>query len=110
MDSKGIYTLKEKNDNFPTGQIEYDFNNINGFSAMKVTSFLQKNQYVATMSQIDQSFNACLFALAANQDMGAIMALKMSDFQSVAFLAMNFFLSGLGVEPESSIQAENIEK
>lgn len=108
-DSKGTYKLKTKNDNFPDGKIEYDFNNINGFSSMKASQYLQKQGYMTVMPANDNQFNACLFALASGQDMGAIMSLGMADFNMIATKTMYFFAVGLDSELESSTKAENTE-
>lgn len=108
--SKGTYTLIGKNDNFPDGKLEYDFNNINGFSAQKVTKFLQGSGYIPAVTMNDTSYNACLFALAAKQDMGAVLSLGLADVNAMAFLAIGFFGSGLGAVSESTTQAEDTEK
>lgn len=109
-ESKGTYILKSKNDNFPDGKIEYDFNNINGFSTMKVSRFLAQQQYVSPSPTNDLTYNACLFALASKQDMGAILSLNYVDFNAVATMTMFFFATGLDADQESSIQAEDTEK
>lgn len=107
--SKGIYKLIRKHDNFPNGTIEYDFNNINGFSGMKVTKYLQQQGYNPAVTANDNTYNACLFALASNTDMSAILSLGMADFQAISFLAICFFAQGLGVDIQNSTQAENTE-
>jgi len=109
MKSKGTYTLINKNDNFPEGKIDYDFNNITGFSSVKAMQYLQKQGYTPAVTANDPHYNACLFALASGKDMSEIMSLPMADFTAVAYTAMGFFGSGLVVESESSTPAETIE-
>ena len=43
-------------------------------------------------------------------DMGAVLALNKVDLNAITFITMSFFTSGLSVESESTIQAENTEK
>ena len=108
---KGTYTLINKNDNFPDGKIDYDFNNVNGFSHAKVMKFLQETQkYMPVSPASDFAYNACLFALAANCKMEAVLSLPMSDFEAVSYKAASFFVAGLGAESESTTQAEITEK
>lgn len=108
--SKGTYVLKTKNDNFHDGKIDYDFNNINGFSTIKINKFLSEQGYVSVMPANDLIYNACLFGLASKQDMAAILALKMQDFNAIATMTMYFFASGLGAELGNSTQAEATEE
>ena len=67
--SKGTYKLKTKNGNFPDGKLEYDFNNINGFSGMEANKFLQKRGYMPAVSMSDDAYNVCLFALASKKNL-----------------------------------------
>lgn len=109
MKSKGIYKLTTENDNFSEGKLEYDFNNITGFTSIQAMKYLQKQGYTPAVTASDTNYNACLFAVAAKQDMSAITSLNLVDFTAIAYITMGFFGSGLGAEQESSTQAETTE-
>lgn len=73
-------------------ELEYDFDNITGVAMESAKKMLIQNGIVSNnMSEMDSSFHAAVFSIAAGIDYNDMQRLHGRDYMKAANLVRNFF-------------------
>ena len=91
----GTYVFKKptKIDGEEVKEINYDFNIINGAAIRDIRTELGKRAYAVSVPEIDQVFQAAMFAHASGITLDNVEAFALRDFMNVTELARDFLLA-----------------
>ena len=91
----GTYVFKKptKIDGEEVKEITYDFNVINGVAIRDIRTELGKRSYAASVPEIDQVFQAGMFAHASGLTLDNVEAFALRDYMAVTELARDFLLT-----------------
>lgn len=91
----GTYVFKTPTviDGEEVKEINYDFNRINGAAIRDIRTELGKRAYVASVPEIDQVYQAGMFAAASGLTLDNVEAFSCRDYMAVADLARDFLLT-----------------
>lgn len=88
----GVYKLKKpfKIEGELKKEIPYDFSEITGKTVRKIRTELGKRKYFVSVPEIDDVYNAALFAEASGLSLDSVEALPLTDYNAVVNLAKDF--------------------
>ena len=91
----GTYVFKKptKIDGEEVKEINYDFNAINGAAIRDIRTELGKRSYVVSVPELDQVFQAGMFAVASGLTLDNVEAFALRDYMNVTELARDFLLT-----------------
>lgn len=91
----GTYVFKKPTtiDGEEVKEINYDFNVINGAAIRDIRTELGKRAYAASVPEIDQVFQAGMFAVACGLTLDNVEAFALRDYFNVTELARDFLLA-----------------
>ena len=91
----GTYVFKKptKIDGEEVKEINYDFNSLNGTAIRDIRTELGKRAYAASVPEIDQVFQAGMFAHASGLTLENVEAFALRDYMAVTELARDFLLA-----------------
>lgn len=91
----GTYVFKKptKIDGEEVTEINYDFNAINGAAIRDIRAELGKRAYAVSVPEIDQVFQAGMFAVASGLTLDNVEAFALRDYMNVTELARDFLLA-----------------
>lgn len=91
----GTYVFKKPTtiDGEVVEQINYDFNVLNGAAIRDIRTELGKRAYAASVPEIDQVFQAGMFAHASGLTLENVEAFSLRDYMAVTEIARDFLLA-----------------
>ena len=91
----GTYVFKKptKIDGEEVSEINYDFNAINGAAIRDIRTELGKRAYIVSVPEVDQVFQAGMFAYASGLTLDNVEAFSLRDYMAVTELARDFLLA-----------------
>lgn len=85
-------------------EIAYDLDNLTGADVQRVTKELQlQENYIPTVPEIDQNYNAALFAVAAGIAREDVKRFSLKDYAEAAGKVRAFFLADAEEQLEQNI-------